>query len=216
MKQKEVNSESFLKRLFYWKYLIVVIILSILASYNINTSIIEKVSGKFGFITIVAIVFAVNSKNKRFLLFLSSLFLYSTIAFTIHLSITMIMQNTNLFENKNNMKIQKLLKLNYSKLPMAIDDETMLLKYTSDAENTIKLHIKFTKHTKEEILTDYQGSVSSFEADMLKGELESSCIESMKNILSDEFINWIAYYDKYDNLVGQIYLNDERCKPYYK
>jgi len=216
MKQKEVNSESFLKRLFDWKYLIVVIILSILASYNINTSIIEKVSGKFGFITIVAIVFAVNSKNKRFLLFLSSLFLYSTIAFTIHLSITMIMQNTNLFENKNNMKIQKLLKLNHSKLPMAIDDETMLLKYTSDAENTIKLHIKFTKHTKEEILTDYQGSVSSFEADMLQGELESSCIESMKNILSDEFINWIAYYDKYDNLVGQIYLNDERCMPYYK
>lgn len=215
----ETKSVGFWKHASNWKYYIIPLIVGVLVAYDFSETGREAISKVNIINTIVALIFAFQFKEK----FLSRLAMF--IVAGVISGIIMVLTYTSsiyIFEkiNGNNGKRQKII-LNMlntnSKLPVMVNDELQIVKYSSTNSKTITMHGKFINYTKNEILEDYSNKITEFENDMLKQELETSCLDSNGQKLFSLGIDMnIEYLDKNNNIVGKVSLNAKKCKPYYK
>ncbi len=183
----------------------------------------EKLKPIGNILNIMAIILAFKFKNKIFpkigMFFLSGLLMGIVYLVTIFL-VGMIFNNNLILDNENNEQRQKvitgMLNMN-SKMPMMLNDQFQIVKYSSPNNKTITMHGRFVNYTKNEILADYSNSISQFESEMLKDEQKTSCPQAnLKNLFSIGLEMNIEYLGKNNNIVGKINLNDEKCKPYYQ
>ena len=211
----KIEAKSFWKHLFNWKYYIFPLFIGLLFGFDISQGGEDKIQNikPIGFI--LGIIMATQFKGK-ILSKIGMFFLGGTVTniLTVITYILFIYVNS-LFNNTQNLTVQKLLAQNKI-FPKMISEEVQALKYTSDSSNNIKLHLKFINYSRSEILLNYENSRNNFERDMLDSELNTSCSSpEVKKMLSDGLVNWIEYYGKNNILIGEIYINNEKCKPYY-
>lgn len=217
------EKKSFWKHLFNWKYYIFPLFLGVFVgagTYAFDSLGYSTADNKVPMLIWIGII--IQTKNfkapfgKRLLMFFASSF--SLVGFMgIIIAITIAVYTAiNTDSNKQRkMYINSMMQQNKN-LPMMINNKEQILKYTSDNSHSVKLYVKFVKYTKKDILSEYK-NVNDFENDMLNSELKASCsVKGVKNILASGLVNWIEYYGKNGELIGTIYLNDKRCKPYYK
>jgi len=212
-----VEVKSFWRHLFNWKYYIFPIVIGLLfgvdysqtGTYSLsNIKLVGLIMG-----IVMAVQFKANFLSKLGMFFIGE-FATNFLSVVVHFSFISLY---GLFgNNAQELIVQKLLEQNkiYPRMP---NEEVQVLKYTSDSGNSVKLHLKFINYTKNEILLDYDNRSDNFEKEKLNRELKVSCKgKGVEKIIADGLIYWLAYYDKSNYLIGQIYLNDERCKSYYK
>jgi len=220
-----LEKKSFWKHLFNWKYYIFPLLLGIFVgagTYAFQTLGLSNEDNKVPMLIWIGVLIqTVKFKaplRKKILMFFAS-FLSLIFVMGITSGITVLVYtaiNTSWTEQSNTKKeyIQRLLAAN-SKLPVMLNEGLQILKYTSIDSSSIKMHCKFTQYTKDEILSDYNNS-NDFEEDMLDTELKTSCnSKSLKKMSAIGIVTKVVYYGKNNNLIGQIYLDDERCQPYY-
>lgn len=210
------EKKSFWKHLFNWKYYIFPLLVGFIVELyyirtNINLMSYIRITG-----TIMGILMAVQLDDKflkKLGMFFAGGFATNVIAVLAFFSLTFAYDSFG--NNTSEMMVKKILEKNKN-LPKMMNEEVEMLKFTSDNSHSVKTNVKFTKYTKNDILSDYK-SVNAFENDMLNSELKVSCPKkSVKKMLASGLTDWIVYYDKHNDLIGQIYLNTKKCQPYYK
>jgi hypothetical protein len=212
----KTNEISFLDHLFKknWIFYIIAGVIGICTAlfeiYNSNTSDYTLLKGLY---LILALIITFSFKNpsffKKILMYFASSVLISLTA-----AISMFLVGFILHPNMNNKIIENILASN-SQLPKKANEEVEIVKFTSDKPNEITQHMKFINYTKIEILSEYN-NINVFENNMLQGELETSCrFSNVKEMLSSIKAFNITYYDKNNEIIGMIYIDDKKCKPYY-
>ena len=214
-----IAEKSFRKHLFNWKYYIFPLLLGVFVgagTYAFQTLGLSTEDNKVAMLIWIGII--IQTKNykapfvKKLLMFFASLF---SLAFVmgVAISATMAIYKISDSNKEKSAYFNSALQQN-QKLPIMLNEYIQYVKNTTNEQDII-LHMKYVKYTKKEILEDY-ANVNEFEKELLQGELETSCPkESVKKILQTGIVMRIEYSDKNDELVGQIYLNNERCQPYY-
>ena len=119
------------------------------------------------------------------------------------------------FSTERQKLITNILNLN-SKMPITIDNESEIIGLSSLNNKTITMRIRAKNYTKKEILTRYSNDVSQFEDEMLKDELKNSCSNNdIKNMISVGIEINMLYLGSDNNQIGNIKINDEKCKLHY-
>lgn len=207
---KKLETESFWRHLFNWRYYIVPTIAALIVSYSFLQSGFTAHIG--GLTPIMAIIMTIQYKAsyvRKIGMFVMSIFSISVVMMTVFLTITN-------FGNKENEAIINDLLSSNKKLPTMLNSEIKYEAITSD-KKSVTQHLKFINYTKEAILSEYQQNIDAFEKDILLTELKNSCsTENIKKILSNGLIFNQIYYDKNNQIIGQIYMDEKRCIPYYK
>lgn len=208
---EKLISDSFWRHLLNWKYYIAPIIVASIAAYSFLQSGVTIHIG--GLTPIMAIIMTIQYKAsyiRRIGMFIMSMLSISIVMMTIFFIIT------DLGNKGNEAIINELLSSN-KKLPIMLTSEIRYEAITSDDKKSITQHFKLVNYIKEDILSEYQQNVKAFEKDMLMNELKNSCPhENIKKNLSKGLIFNQIYYDKNNQIIGQIYLDKKRCEPYYQ
>jgi len=213
-----LKKKSFWKHLFNWKYYIFPLSVGLLIGFD-YTQIGENSLSNIkvvGFI--MGIIMATQFKAsflKKSLMFFVGGFLTNFLSIAVYFSfifINDITAKTGVNQQRNKY-LDNMMEQNKN-LPMMLNEDLQMLKNTTNGQD-IFVHIKYINYTKNEILEDYT-NVNAFENELLQSELETSCPEkSVKTILQTGIVMKMKYYGENDELIGQIYLNNERCQPYY-
>lgn len=208
---EKLISDSFWKHLFNWKYYIVPIIAVLIASYSfLQSGFIAHIGGLTPIMAIIMTIQYKASYIRKIGMFVMSIFSISVVMMTLYFTITN-------FGNKGNQAIINDLLSSNKKLPIMLTSEIKYEAITSNDKKSVTQHLKFINYTKEAILSEYQQNIDSFEKDILMNELPNSCsTKNMKKFLSNGLIFNQIYYDKNNQIIGQIYMNEKRCEPYYK
>jgi hypothetical protein len=208
---EKLTAESFWRHLFNWRYYIVPTIAALIVSYSFLQSGFTAHIG--GLTPIMAIIMTIQYKAsyvRKIGMFVMSIFSISVVMMTVFLTITN-------FGNKENEAIINDLLSSNKKLPTMLNSEIKYEAITSNDKKSVTQHLKFINYTKEAILSEYQQNIDAFEKDILLTELKNSCsTENIKKILSNGLIFNQIYYDKNNQIIGQIYMDEKRCEPYYK
>ncbi len=208
---EKLTAESFWRHLFNWKYYIFPVFFASSAALSFSQSGFTAEIG--GLIPIMAIIMTIQYKAsyaRKLGMFVMSIFSIYIVILTVFLTIT------NFGDKGNEAIINDLLSSN-KKLPIMLTSEIKYEVITSNDKKSVTQHLKFINYTREYILSQYQQNVDAFEKDVLMNELTNSCsTENIKKILSNGLIFNQIYYDKNNQIIGQIYMNEKRCEPYYK
>lgn len=226
LKNEEVNKTSvaienvsFWKHALNWKYYIAPLIVGLLTAYHFSQTGEEMISKVKAINTIIGIIAAVQLKKHfgyKFGMFLIAGLFSGIVMVATYLGGVFILEKIDGDSGKRQKVITGMLNMN-SKMPMMLDDQFQIVKYSSPNNKTITMHGRFVNYTKNEILADYSNSISQFESEMLKDEQKTSCPQAnLKNLFSMGLEMNIEYLGKNNNIVGKINLNDEKCKPYYQ
>ncbi len=219
-KDLKVEGKSFSKHLFNWKYYIFPLFLGAfvgMGTYAFDSLGYSTTDNKVPLLIWISII--LQTKNykapfgKKLLMFFASLF---SMAFIMGIAMSATMAIYKISDNNKvkDIYLNAALKQN-QKLPIMINEYIQYVKNTTNEQDMIA-HLKYINYTKNEILADYT-NVNEYEYEQLKAELEISCPKkNLKKILETGIVMKMEYSDKNDELVGHIYLNDERCQPYYK
>lgn len=212
---KEVG---FWKHAFNWKLYIFPAIVGVLIAFHFSQTNEEVFSKVNGINTIIGIIAAVLFKSKiwnKIAMFIFTLLLSGIVMTITYLSSLYIIEKIEGDSGKREKIISRFLALNNT-LPMMMNNQFQVIKYSSSDNQTFTMHGKFVNYTKNEILSDYSNNVSLFENDMLINELKTSCkVASTKEILLTGLSMNIEYTGKDNQIIGTININDEKCKPYY-
>lgn len=214
-----IKDVSFWKHAFNWKYYIIPIIVGLLVSYVFSQTGEEMISKVKGINTIIGIIAAVQLKKhfgyKLGMFFIVGVFSGIVMVATF-LGGVFILEKIDGDSGKRQKVIKSMLNMN-SKLPIMLNEQFQIVKYSTPNNKTITMHGRFINYTKNEILANYSNSISQFESEMLKDEQKTSCSQAnLKNLFSMGLEMNIEYLGKNNNIVGKINLNDEKCKPYYQ
>lgn len=219
--KEEIQKPKFWKHIYNYKYYILPFMFAIyfgIDYYYISPETANKNS--FLLICIItAIVATVKFKSnifKKFLVFivmLSATFFFSALIFEATLFISKTIDSSE--DTRVNI-IENALQGNKN-LPMIINEEAQIIKFSSSNNRNITTHVKFINYTKEEFLEDFQNSVTVFEDYALNSELNTSCHDSkLQNALSNDIEMQMMYLDKDQNIIGIITLNEEKCNTILK
>lgn len=211
---------KFWKHIYNYKYYILPFMFAIY--FGINYYISPETANQYSFLLIciiTAIIATIKFKSnifKKFLVFIVMLyatFFFSTLIFKATLFIS---ETIDIREYTRINIIENALQGNKN-LPMIINEEAQIIKFSSSNNRNITTHIKFINYTKEEFLEDFQNSVTVFEDYALHSELNTSCHDSkLQNALSNDIEMQMMYFDKYQNIIGIITLNEEKCNTILK
>jgi hypothetical protein len=216
----KINVKSFKQHLFNWKYYIFPILLGVFVgagTYAFDSLGYSTTDNKVPMLIWISIILQTKnfkaSFGKKLLMFFAS-FLSMAFVMGIAISATISIYKIVDYNKEKSIYLNSALQQN-QKLPIMLNEYIQYVKNTTNEQDII-LHMKFVNYTKNEILEDYT-NVNEFEKELLQDELETSCLkESVKKILQTGIVMRMEYSDKNDELVDQIYINDEGCKPYYK
>lgn len=217
-KKKKV---SFWKHAFNWKYYILpfIVALVIFKAYldgkNANELLVN-----FKVINTVIGIVAASLLKSRFLKKVGMFFIvaiFSAIVMNItFFSLKEVFHTVKGESSERQEIINSFLKLN-KKVPISIDDESQIIEVSSLDNKILTMYMKYTRYTKDEILAEYDNSISEYEKDILRIELSTSCnTEMIKKILLSGLQLNVEYIGKNNNIVGKISMTNELCKPYYK
>lgn len=212
-----IDGVSFWKHAFNWKYYIVPLIVGLLTAYDFSQTGEEMISKVKAINTIIGIIAAVQLKKHfgyKFGIFLI-VGLFSGIVMAVtYLGSIFISEKIGGDSGKRQKAIRDILTLN-NKMPMMLNDQLQLVKYTSPNNKTITMHMRFVNYTKNEILAEYSNNISQFESEMLEEEQKISCPQAnLKNLLSTGLEINVEYLGKNNNIIGKVNLNNEKCKQY--
>jgi hypothetical protein len=219
---EKLTAESFWRHLFNWRYyvfLLLVVVFSKGLTDDINT-IYERILG----VTILAVIYqAYKYKSnfiKRLLMFFASLFVLSLwllIIIKIYFGEEVLWKMIEADIKTGKINVTRMVSEKNKNLPIMLNNEIKYEAITSNDNKSITQHLKYINFTKETILSKYKGNVSYFEQEALNNELENSCTNKNKiQILSTGLVINQVYYDKNNQIIGQIYMDEKRCEPYYK
>lgn len=210
------NNESVLKKLFDIKYLVFIVFISLLGAYTINTLFdndLQKaiLSGVLFVVFIASATLSSSSNTKKILVFFVSLIIYLVIAVGILFAGDKLMQKNRILSDA----IGQIMKMNDS-LPMDINEYAQLIKVSQKDDHTVVQYIKSTTFSKQDFLDDYSNDLNLVSKDLLHQELINSCPqEATYKLLVEGLLIEQMYYDKNDELITQVVVNHEKCKPYY-
>jgi len=213
----KTESVSFWRHALNWKYYIAPLIVGIMTAYHFSQTGEEMLS-KVKVVNFVIGLIAYYQFKAKFLksfgMFMIAGLISGLVLISTYLGGVYIFEKIDSDGGKRQKAITRLLN---STLPMKVNDEFQIVKYSSPNNKTITMHGQYINYTKDEVLAEYSNSISKFETEMLKQELETSCpVESTKNMFAMGLAMNIEYLGKDNNIIGEINLNDEKCKPYYK
>lgn len=210
------NYESVLKKAFNIKYLVFIMSISLLGAYTINTLLdndLQRVtlSGVLFVVFMASVILSSRSSSKKTLIFFVSLIIYLVIAAGILFAADRVIQKNKVLSDA----IGQIIKMNDS-LPMDINEYAQLIKVSQKNDHTIVQYIKSTTFSKQDFLDDYSNDLSLVSKDLLHQELISSCPqEATYKLLTEGLLIEQVYYDINDELITQIVVNHEKCRPYY-
>ena len=213
-----IKNTNFWKHSFNGKYYIVPLIAGLISAYYFSKTG-EEIISKIRFInTLIGIIAAIQLKEHlgfNFGLFIIAV-LFSGIVMAIAYLISLfLLEKIDGDSGKRQKIISDMLDIN-SKMPMMLNDQVQIVKYSSPNNKTVTMHVKFVNYAKSEILVDYSNSISQFELEMLKDEQKTSCSQAnLKNLFSMGLELNIEYLGKNNNIVGKINLNKEKCELYW-
>lgn len=215
----KTESVSFWRHVLNWKYFITPFIVGIILAYDFSQTGEEVFSKVIAFNFIIGSIAYYQFKAKYWksigMFLIASLFSGLVMTATYLIGVYTF-EKIDGNPGERQKAITRLLNIN-STLPMKLDDEFQIIKYSSPNNKTVTMHGKFINYTKDEVLAEYSNSTSEFESEMLKNELKTSCpVQSTKKMLATGLAMNMVYLGKDNNIIGEINLNDEKCKPYYK
>lgn len=215
IKEKDI---SFIKHLFNWKFYIAPILYGILLGFDYYSRMEYDIVGIDIIPVIIAIIMTVKYKStfmKKFTMFISS---YITIGLTILITMFLFafVVFSTLLGQSNGQLISNMLSQNKN-LPKMFNTQIEQMSFKKENYNEITSNFRFVNYTKNEVLNEYENKIALFEEQMLKNELELSCNEPNVKIILDKDIQFnINYFDKNHQLIGMIFLDKLRCKPFSK
>ncbi|GIT98813.1 hypothetical protein [Sulfurovum sp. TSL1] len=210
------NNESVLKKVFDIKYLVFIVSISLLGTYTINTLFDNDLqryilSGVLFVVFIASATLSSSSNTKKILVFFVSLIIYLVIAVGILFTGDKLMQKNRVLSDA----IRQIMKMNDS-LPMDINQYAQLIKVSQKNDHTIVQYIKSTTFSKQDFLDDYNNDLTLVSKGLLHQELINSCPqEATYKLLTEGLMIEQVYYDVNNELITQIVVDHEKCRPYY-
>jgi hypothetical protein len=201
---------SIWKRVFEKKYIGTVAIAAIIASIasiGDNTLALSLAP----IVTVIAIVLAVNSEKKKFLVFVIGLVLYTL----LYLSFVTTANKLNKDESTVARYMAEFKKQN-EQLPKKANEFIELVKYEFPNNNTVKMHGRYFGFEKSELVAEY-GTIEDLEKQLTEQELSVSCASiTIFKLIDAGGTMKITYTDKNDFELATVVLNKETCRPYFK
>ena len=210
------NYESVLKKAFNIKYLVFIMSISLLGAYTINTLLdndLQRVtlSGVLFVVFMTSVILSSRSSSKKTLIFFVSLIIYLVIAAGTLFAADRVIQKNRILSDA----IGQIMKMNES-LPMDINEYAQLIKVSQKNDHTIVQYIKSTTFSRQDFLDEYGNDMNLARKNVLQQELSSSCPqEATYKLLTEGLLIEQVYYDINDELITQIVVDQEKCKPYH-
>ena len=215
------QEESFVKRLFSWKYIVLLILIQGALVY----AFLQMPSGSNPFsLIILVVIFYLSRKvstDSKKVLSSSRQF----VSFSVYLLITIILgmiiyfSTTKVDENRLNISgyIDYMIMHASKSLPIKVHEYMELYDIKKIDDYSVARDVRYTSYTREEVLSDYGNSETLYKKDLQEVELKTSCsVKELQEVLSLGLVMYITYYGKNSQRITQIRLDDESCKPYYK
>jgi hypothetical protein len=213
------EEKSFLKRLFNWKYLIILIILQALLVY-LTIELSKMGHSGLGLLMLAVMYFlsrrlATNSeKVLSSSLQWASITLYAVITGLIYTAFISYTMNQSSLSSPLARTIDVVLKAN-ANLPKQVSEELKMTRMSKINEHTVVMDMQYISYTKDEVLSAFTDTYGSGYKDQVeKDELQGTC-PGASNSLRLGLLLIVAYFGKDNQSIIQIELNDKKCKSYY-
>jgi hypothetical protein len=219
MEDKSAKNEekSFLKRLFNWKYLVILIVILVPLIY------LQFMGGeafKGMSLIVIGIVFYLSkrlSKNDDKSISPSmqwaSFFFYTVITALIYYAVISYSMKQSSDSSKVIYVMDTMLK-GKNKLPKKVTELFELFNVSKMNEHTIIQDVRYIDYTKAEVLNEYGGDIDLYKKEMTKAELQASCSIG-KDMFTLGIVVINTYFGKDNQSIIRVEVNDENCRPYY-
>jgi len=204
--------ESFWKYFFHWKYIIFLLFIILFAYVHVVVPSSTDSSRGLPLLFLIITIIALKRYNTVFWKKAVMFILYIVLTSGIYFGASNVFYNME--DNANIRIINNILKQNKN-IPKMANENMQIFKYSSKSSDSITMHFKLINHNKQSIIKEFI-NLNSFREYMLKEELKSCATPNMREMLKYGLTMNIIYYDKNNDEISRILINNQACKLYYK